>query len=244
MGSWEGYDAAGYGDQVADLYDRLYGPDEQAVACLTDLANGGPVLELAIGTGRLALPLAAGGLEVHGIDASAAMVAQLRAKPGGDRIHVAIGDFADVEVDGRFSLVFVAFSTLFALVSPQAQLRCFTNVAAHLTVHGRFLVEVFVPDTSRFVRRHHLSITKVAEASVLVNASRLASNTQRVDSLMLWVSDAGVRTWPVRLRYCCPDELDAMAAAAGLRLEHRWCGWAREPFDDDCARHVSVYVRA
>jgi SAM-dependent methyltransferase len=238
-----GYDAAAYGDHVADLYDRMYGPDEEAVACLADLAGGGPVLELAVGTGRLALPLSARGLEVHGLDASEAMVRQLRAKPGGGRIPVTIGDFADVEVGGRFSLVFVVFNTLFALLSVEEQRRCFANVAAHLAPGGRFVVEAFVPDTSRFERNQHLEVTTVGMDGARLNASRHDPENQRIDSLIMWVSDAGVRTWPARLRYSYPDELDAMAAAAGFRLEHRWCGWEREPFDDDCAGHVSVYVR-
>ncbi|MGQ0803779.1 MAG: class I SAM-dependent DNA methyltransferase [Actinomycetota bacterium] len=243
MGSWEGYDPATYGDQVADVYDRMYGPDDEAVACLTDLAGAGPVLELGIGTGRLALPLANQGLEVHGIDASQAMVDQLRSKPGGDRIPVAIGDFADVEVDGRFSLVFVAFSTFFALPSKEAQRGCFANVVARLAPGGRFVVSGFVPDPSRFERNQRLEVQAVQFDGARINASRHDPENQRVDSLIMWVSNAGVRTWPVRLRYCYPDELDAMADAAGLRLEHRWCGWGRDPFTDDCARHVSIYVR-
>lgn len=238
-----GYDAATYGDQVADLYDEMYGPDEEAVACLAELAGNGPVLELAVGTGRLALPLSARGLEVHGIDASEAMVRRLRAKPGSGRISVTMGDFADVDVGGRFALVFVVFNTLFALLSVDEQRRCFANVAAHLSPGGRFVVEAFVPDTSRFERHHHLEVTALDTDGARLNASRHDPENQRVDSLIMWVSDAGVRTWPARLRYSYPHELDVMAAAAGLRLEHRWCGWEREPFDDDCDGHVSVYVR-
>jgi len=243
VGSWEGYDAASYGDQVADVYDLMYGPDDEAVACLTDLAGAGPVLELGIGTGRLALPLSAEGLEVHGIDASQAMVDRLRSKPGGDRIPVAIGDFADVEIDGRFSLVFVAFNTFFVLLDVETQQRCFTNVAAHLAPGGRFVVRTFVPDTSRFERDQHLEVQAVAVDGARLSASRHDPANQRVDSLIMWVSNAGVRTWPARLRYSYPDELDEMAAAAGLRLEHRWSGWARQPFEDDSAEQVSVYAR-
>jgi len=244
VGSWEGYDPATYGDQVADVYDRMYGPDDEAVACLTDLAGAGPVLELGIGTGRLALPLADEGLEVHGIDASQDMVDQLRSKPGGDRILVAIGDFADVEIDGRFSLVFVAFNAFFVLLDVETQQRCFANVAAHLAPGGRFVVRTFVPDTSRFERDQHLEVQAVAVDGARLSASRHDPENQRVDSLIMWVSNAGVLTWPARLRYSYPDELDEMAAAAGLRLEHRWSGWAREPFEDDSAHQVSVYGRA
>lgn len=243
MDSGQGYDAATYGDQVADVYDRMYGPDDEAVACLADLAGAGPVLELGIGTGRLALPLAERGLEVHGIDASKAMVEKLRAKPGGDDIPVTIGDFADVEVDGRFSLVFVAFNTFFVLLDVAAQQRCFANVAAHLAPGGRFVIRTFVPDTSRFERDRHLEVQAVEVDGARLSASRHDPENQRVDALIMWVSNAGVRTWPARLRYSYPDELDGMAAAAGLRLEHRWSGWASEPFEDDSAQQVSVYVR-
>jgi SAM-dependent methyltransferase len=243
VGLREGYDPATYGDQVADVYDRMYGPDDQAVACLADLAGTGPVLELAIGTGRLALPLAARGLAVHGIDASQAMVDQLRSKPGGDDIPVTIGDFSHVGVDGRYSLIFVAFTTFFALLDVDGQQRCFANVATHLAPGGRFVVEAFVPDPSRFERNQHLEVQAVEVDGARLSASRHDPENQRVDSLIMWVSNDGVRTWPARLRYSYPDELDEMAATAGLRLEYRWSGWRREPFEDDSPKHVSVYVR-
>src|SRR6185312_16277880 len=139
----EEYGPATYGDRIADVYDAFHsetGLDtEAAVDVLAELAGDGPVLELAIGTGRIAIPLAARGIEVHGIDASEQMVAKLREKPGGDRIPVTIGDFADVGVEGRYSLIFVVFNTLFGLQSQDAQLRCFTNAAEHLTDEGLFL---------------------------------------------------------------------------------------------------------
>src|SRR5581483_9804184 len=147
----EGYDAATYGERIADVYDEWYAEaafleTEAAVAKLAELAGEGPVLELAVGTGRVALPLAQRGLEVHGIDASEAMVAKLREKPGGDAIPVTIGDFADVAVDGRYALVYVVFNTLFALESQDEQVRCFRNVAARLEPGGAFVVEAFVPE--------------------------------------------------------------------------------------------------
>ena len=243
MDSEQGYDAATYGDQVADVYDHMYGPDDEAVACLADLAGTGPVLELGIGTGRLALPLAVQGLELRGIDASQAMVDKLRAKPGGGDIPVTIGDFADVGVDGSFSLVFIAFNTFFALLEVETQQRCFTNVAARLGPGGRFVVGAFVPDTSRFERDQHLEVQAIEVDGARLSASRHDPLNQRVDALIMWISNDGVHTWPARLRYSYPHELDAMADAAGLTLEHRWSGWGREPFEDDSAYHVSVYVR-
>lgn len=247
MDGREGYDAAAYGDRIADVYDELptHPPDaEAAAACLADLACPGPVLELAIGTGRLALPLAERGVAVSGIDASEAMVAKLRAKPGGDRIPVAIGDFADVPVDGRFALICVVYNTLFALLDRGAQQRCFERVADHLAPGGRFVVEAFVPDPSRFQRDQHVEVRHVGDDSVLLSVSRHDAARQRVDSLLVRLGNDSVRTWPVRIRYSYPSELDVMAEAAALRLEQRWGGWEREPFTDDSVKHISVYAAA
>ena len=243
MGQGEGYDAATYGAHAAAVYDEVYGPDAAVVACLARLAGGGPVLELGVGTGRLALPLAARGLEVHGIDASEAMIERLRAKPGGDTIPVTIGDFADLVVAGEFSLAFVAFSTFFALPGAEHQARCFANVASRLAPAGRFVIEAFVPDPTRFVRNHHLEVA-CRPGGILINVSRHDAVAQRVESLVMWVSGEAVHAWPVRLRYAYPDELDAMAADAGLALEHRWSSWRKDPFRADSGRHVSVYARA
>jgi SAM-dependent methyltransferase len=241
----EGYDARTYGDRIADAYDELpTHPDDAdaAVTCLARLARNGPALELGIGTGRLALPLARRGLDVSGIDTSERMVAKLRAKPGGDEIPVAMADFADVDVAGRFALIFVAYSTFFALLDADAQRHCFAGVADHLTPDGRFVLEAFMPDPSRFVRDQHLEVRHVGVDNAVLSVSRHDAATQRVNSLLVRLADDGVRTWPVRIRYSYPDELDVMAEAAGLRLEHRWGGWDREPFDDDSVKHVSVYA--
>jgi SAM-dependent methyltransferase len=243
----EGYDAAAYGDRIADVYDELptHPRDADAAAAfLADLAGPGPALELAIGTGRLALPLAERGVAVSGIDASEAMVAKLRAKPGGDRIPVAIGDFADVPVDGRFALICIVYTTFFALPDRDAQRRCFERVADHLAPGGRFVVEAFVPDPSRFERGQHVEVRHVGDDSVLLSVSRHDAATQRVDSLLVRLGNDSVRTWPVHLRYCYPSELDLMAEAAGLRLEQRWGGWEQEPFTGDSVKHVSVYAAA
>jgi SAM-dependent methyltransferase len=244
VSGWEGYDAASYGDRVADVYDELFHPSDTdtAVTCLADLAGAGPALELAIGTGRLALPLAERGVELSGIDASEAMIEKLREKPGGDRITVAIGDFADVDLDGDFVLVYVAYNTFFVLLDDSSQQRCFERVASHLAPGGRFVIEAFVPDPGRYERDQRVEVTQVGLESAVLSVSRHDASTQRVDSLLVRVSDEGTRTWPVRLRYSYPSELDLMAEQAGLRLEHRWGGWEREPFTDDSVKHVSVYL--
>ena len=247
MASAEGYDAATYGDRMADFYDALptHPADADAAArCLADLAGEGPALELAVGTGRVALPLAARGVAVHGIDASEQMVARLRAKPGGNAIPVTIGDFADVGVDGRFSLIFVVYNTFFSLLDRDTQRGCFERVADRLAPGGRFVIEAFVPDPGRFERGQHLEVRHVGVDSAVVSVSRHDAPTQRVDSLLVRLADGGVRTWPVHIRYSYPDELDQMADGAGLRLQERWGGWEREPFTGDSVKHVSVYAAA
>src|SRR5262249_21572649 len=144
---------------------------DAAVARLFELARRGPALELAIGTGRIALPLSARGVQVDGIDASQAMVDQLRAKPGGDALHGAIGDFADVDVDVEYRLIFVVFNTFFALLTQHDQVRCFENVARHLTADGQFVIEAFVPDLTRFTRHQHIGTTAVTLDGVRIDAS-------------------------------------------------------------------------
>ena len=239
------YEAETYGDRIAEVYDTLYsGLDtEGAVDTLAELAGAGPVLELAIGTGRLALPLAERGLDVHGIDASEAMIAKLREKPGGDRIPVTMGDFADVAVDGTFSLVFVAFNTLFALLTQEDQLRCFANAAAHLTDSGVFVIEAFFPDLARFDRGQRAQTNFVETDRVMLDVSRHDPVAQRVDSAHVVITEAGTKLYPVNVRYAFPPELDLMARLAGLKLRERWGGWRRQPFDARSDRHVSVYGR-
>ncbi len=243
MKNWE---ARSYGDAIADVYDDMYAHIDpaDAVAALADLAKGGPVLELAIGTGRIALPLARRGLEVHGIDASEAMLARLRAKDGAEKIRrVAVGDFADVAIDGTYSLVFVAFNTFFALTTQDAQVRCFANVARRLARGGVFAVEAFVPDPTRFTNGQTMQVTSVQHDAVRIEASRHDRATQTIDSQLIVVRDGGTRLLPIALRYAWPSELDLMARLAGLRLQDRWSNWKRARFDSSSVQHVSIYER-
>jgi SAM-dependent methyltransferase len=236
-----------YGDRIADVYDAFpYQSEldtEGAIEALVELAGAGPVLELAIGTGRLALPLAERDLEVHGIDASEAMVAKLREKPGGDRIPVTMGDFADVAVEGSFSLILIAFNTLFALLTQEDQVRCFANAAARLADGGVFVVEAFFPDLGRFDRGQRAHVNTVDVDRVMIDASRHNPVEQRVDSQHVVITEDGTQLYPVSLRYAFPSELDLMARLAGLELANRWGGWRREPFTANSPRHVSVYAR-
>lgn len=238
------YDAATYGDRIADVYDGWFAvpSDTQGtVAFLSDLASAGPVLELGIGTGRIALPLAQRGHEVHGVDASEAMVEKLRSKAGGEDMPVTIGDFAELDVEGDFSLVYVVFNTFFALLSQEDQVRCFSNVARRLREGGVFVIEAFVPDMTRWDRDQRIETRHVGGDSVVLDAAKHDPVEQRVASNHLVVSEAGVKLYPVRMRYAWPAELDLMARLAGLRLRERWAGWRREPFTASSGKHVSVY---
>ncbi len=242
----DGYTAATYGDRMADVYDSFYGPVdvELRIDVLEELAAGGRALELGIGTGSFALPLAARGVEVHGIDASEAMVEQLRAKAGGAGVPVTIGDFADVEVEGTFSLIYVLNNTLFMLTEQEEQVRCFENAAARLEDSGVFLVDAFVPDVTRFDRGQEVRARLPDLETVRLDVSTHDPMKQLVDFRHVLVSEAGIRVYPAQLRYAWPSELDLMAQLAGLRLRERWGDWNRSPFTSKSEGHVSVYERA
>ena len=240
----EGYEAQTYGEAIADVYDDLHEGRfevEAAVDRLVELANGGPALELAIGTGRVALPLAARGIRVDGVDISPAMVARLRAKPGGADIAVTMGDFADVPVDGRYPLIYIPFNTFFALLTQDEQVRCFANVADHLTEDGAFVFDAFMPDLCMYSHHQRVSNHGLGTARVFLDNSYLDPSTQRVDSVTVLITEAGIRLFPVSLRYAWPAELDLMARLASMRLESRWEDWQRRPIGPASWAHVSVY---
>jgi SAM-dependent methyltransferase len=238
-----------FGEQVAATYDQSHDAafeSEQidtTADFLAGLAGAGPVLELAIGTGRIALPLAARGLQVHGIELSAAMAARLRAKPGGDRIGVTVGDMVTTRVPGPFSLVFLVFNTIGNLTTQDAQVGCFANAAAHLAPGGRFVIEVGVPD---------LRLLPPGQNAVPfdVSASHLGFDvyddlvSQSFSSHHVTFRDGKPEYTVVPFRYVWPAELDLMARLAGLRLQERWAGWSREPFTGESRSHVSVWVKA
>lgn len=241
------YAAETYGELYADYYDQWHDMSaEEAVRTLKELANGGRALELGVGTGRVAIPLAAEGVEVHGIDASPAMVERMRAKPGGERVQVTIGDFADVDAAGEFSLVFVVFNTLFMLLTQEEQLRCFRNAAARLAPGGLFVLEAFFPDVKRYEAGQIVRTISLADNQVILEVSQHDAARQHVASqrVVLGGASGGVQLFPIQIRYAWPSELDLMARLAGLALRERWGGWRREPFDSQSAKHVSVYERA
>jgi SAM-dependent methyltransferase len=236
-------DPAFYGDRWAGVYDEHFAEMDPAavVDFLAGLAGGGRVLELAIGTGRVALPLAGRGIAVEGIDASEAMVERLRAKPGGDSIPVVIGDMAQVLATGPFSVVYLVFNTLFGLLSQARQAQCFRNVARVLDPGGVFVIECFVPDLTRFDRGQRVQARAVTEDSAILEVSRHDGAHQRIATQIVTIDGHGTHLRPVALRYCWPSELDLMAQQAGLRLRERYSGWDRQPFDSNSRSHVSVY---
>lgn len=242
------YKPSTYGDRIAEYYDdwvahALPQDLDQTVDVLRDLAGAGPILELGIGTGRIALPLAESGVEVHGIDASERMVAELRKKSGGAEIPVRMGDFSSFDLGQQFSLVFVVFNTFFALLTEEAQRSCFRSVAAHLHNGGRFLLEVFVPDLSRFDRGQRVSVRRIETDLVQIDAALLDEQRQQINSQHIVITESGTRLLPVQLRFAWPEQLDQMAAEAGLALENRWSSWNREQFNQSSGMHISVYKK-
>lgn len=231
--------AARYDQDLAEAFDpKVVGP---MVDLLVELAGSGKALELGIGTGRIALPLARRGVPVYGIELSKAMVAKLRQKPGGDEIDVTIGDFATATVDGTFSVAYLIFNTIFNLTTQAAQVACFRNVANHLEPGGFFLVEPHMPDLQRLppgqtILPFHVSETRWSFDEYAVATQGLVSHHFRI-------VDGRVERVSIPFRYAWPAELDLMAQLAGMRLRERWGGWAREPFTDSSRNHVSVWEK-
>lgn len=241
----ENYQDETYGERIAGIYDDLYADyDPAAIGALSQLAQSGRALELGIGTGRIALPLQQVGVEVHGVDASEAMVAGLRTKPGGDGIPVTMGNFAEVAVQGRYNLIYVLFNTFYALLTQEEQLHCMRNVARHLAPGGAFVVEAFVPDLTRFTGRQSVRAVKIGVNSVQLDVSQHDPVAQQVVSQHLMFSEQGVRLFPVKLRYVWPSEFDLMARLAGMRLRHRWSDWQGGAFTAESGKHISVFELA
>ena len=229
--------AARYDDSSAAMFSSE--AVEPAVALLAELAVGGRALELGIGTGRIALPLAERGVEVHGIDLSRAMVARLREKPGGDRISVTIGDFAGTRVDERFTLVYLVFNTIMNLTTQAEQVACFRNAAAHLEPGGCFAIEVGVPELQRLPPGETMHVFDASKGHWGIDEYDVAN--QGLVSHHFSLVDGEIERVSMPFRYVWPSELDLMAELAGMRLRDRWCGWRREPFTAESRQHVSVW---
>ncbi len=232
-----------FGEAVAARYDEGPADDPRPVIdFLAPLAGDGAALALGIGTGRIALPLAARGVPVHGIDLSEAMVRRLRAKPGGADIGVTIGDFATTRVDGTFSLALLVFNTIMNLTTQDAQVACFENVAAHLEPGGVFVIEVGVPALRRLPPGETAQPFTVTEDRLGFDTYDVAR--QGLVSHHFWrAHDGRFESTSVPFRYVWPSELDLMARIAGMRLRERWAGWERAPFRSESTAHVSVWEK-
>lgn len=243
-----GVDDDGYfGEDVASRYDESAGeefePDGIAgtVDFLAERAGDGGALELGIGTGRIAVPLAERGVLVHGIDVSSAMVARLRAKPGGHRIGVTIGDFATTRVDGSFSLAYLVFNTIMNLTTQAAQVACFRNAAAHLQPGGCFVIEVGVPDLQRLPPGETHRVFQASENQWGIDEYDIAN--QGLTSHHVRPVNGRLEAMSIPFRYVWPAELDLMARLAGMRLRERWGGWRQEPFTSESRKHLSVWQK-
>lgn len=235
-----------FGEQVAARYDERSVATAEVVDAIADLiaalAGDGAALEFGIGTGRIALPVAARGVPVSGIDLSGAMVARLRAKPGGDAIGVTLGDFATAKVDGAFSVVYLVANTIMNLTTQDEQVACFENASAHLRPGGCFLIEVIVPGWQRLppgerfqafdVSRKHLGFDEIDVV------------TQASVSHHYWIEEGRVEVFSPPFRYVWPAELDLMARLAGMTLRERWGGWSRESFTSESRQHVSIWEKS
>ncbi len=250
-----GYDPATYGDRFADIYDDWYpdpeGTDAAVAAIRGWTAPGDAILELGVGTGRLAIPLAAAGRLVWGIDSSAAMIDQLAAKAGGNLVTTTVGDMGADLPPGPFHLVFVALNTFFGLPTAEAQAACFGTVASRLRLGGRFVIEAFVPATEAMPAgaamgsSDRIEVRSMTVDTVVLSISRFDADDQRAEGHHVELRHGMpviLRPWAVR--YSTPDQLDAMAAAACLTLESRCGSWTGEPFSDTSTHHLSVYRRA
>jgi SAM-dependent methyltransferase len=232
--------AARYDAEFADMFEPAI--VEPAVSFLAELARGGRALELGIGTGRIALPLSRRGVQVHGVDLSAAMVARLRTKPGADEIGVTIGDFATTRVDGTFRLAYLVFNTIMGLTTQEAQVECFRNVAAQLEPRGCFVIEVMVPELRRLPPGQSVVPFQVSATGWGYDVYDVA--TQQVTANYIDITDGHGEHTRYPGRYVWPAELDLMAELAGMRLSERWGSWKREPFTSESTEHVSVWQTA
>ena len=234
-----------FDERIAATYDESSAEEsdpavvDPGVDFLMERVGSGRVLELGIGTGRIALPLAQRGVSVHGIELSKAMVARLREKPGGGDIDVAIGDFATTTVDGSFSLAYLVYNTIMNLTTQEAQVACFRNVASHLEPGGCFVVEVMIPELRRLPPGETFHVFNGQENYWGIDEYDVAN--QGLVSHHLEVVDGSLERFSVPFRYVWPAELDLMAQLAGMSLRERWAGWKRESFTSESRHHVSVW---
>jgi SAM-dependent methyltransferase len=236
--------AKSFGPEVAaGDPSRLRGDEDETVAFLRDCAGDGPALELAIGTGRIARPLAATSVRVDGIDISQPMVDVLRAQPGGESLEVTIGNYANVPVPGTYRLIYIVYNTIHNLLTQDDQVRCFENVAKHLTGDGVFVIEASTHAALNLLDNQYVHAQAIEVNQVWLDVARYDPATQLLDESHVSLTKDGVRLFPIVTRHIWPAEMDLMARIAGLRLKERWDGWERRPYTADTKNLVSVYGR-
>jgi SAM-dependent methyltransferase len=240
----EGFDpASSFGPAVAARYDdQPRGDEDAAAAFLAEQAHGRRALEFAIGTGRIALPLAAKGIQVDGIELSPHMIERLRAKPFGDQINVTMGDMSVAATGERYGLVYLVFNTIFNLLTADDQIRCFQNAARHLTAGGRFVVETAVPHAWMSPgNSDYVHAEQVGMDTVVLDVARYNPVTQLLEENHVHLGVNGITFFPIVARLITPGEMDLMARMAGLHLVERYATWERTVFDAQSTAHVSVY---
>lgn len=235
--------ATSFGPDVAAHYDDdLRGDEEDTAAFLAEFAKAGSALEFAIGTGRIALPLSAKGVQVDGIELSPHMVEQLRAKPEGQKLHVIIGDMSSATTNRQYPLVYLVFNTIFNLLTADDQIRCFENAARHLTPDGVFIVETALPQAwippgqADYVHTEYVN-----KETVILDVARYDPVTQLLEENHVQLTAKGITLSPIVCRLITPGEMDLMARIAGMRLIHRYANWQRSAFDIHSKAHVSIY---
>jgi SAM-dependent methyltransferase len=237
-----------FDEQIALNYDEdvssMYHPDvlDPTVDFLEELAGDGAALEFGIGTGRVALPLSARGVPVHGIDISEPMLKQLQSKPGSEQIGITIGDIASTRVRGTFRLVYLVFNTIMNLTTQDEQVACFENAAAHLEPGGHFVIEVGVPDLRRLPPGERVRAFNISESRFGFDEYTDFTG-QILYSHHYWTDAGKLRTFSAPYRFVWPSELDLMARLANMTLHERCAGWTREPFTDESESHVSVWKK-
>ena len=241
----KGFGPRTFGDLYAEEYDTLHNPGttDDCVYLIADLAHGRSILELAIGSGRIAIPLKARGFDICGFDASPDMLALLEQKPGGDEIETWMADMADFSVDRRFGFAYLVFNTLYNLTTQDAQVRCFQSVAEHLEPGGQFLVEAFMPNRERFQDNQAVRTKHVSMDAVWLEAAQHNPVTQTIDFQRVRITEDATKLMPLAMRYVWPSELDLMAALAGLEPIEKWGGWNEQALRPTSDMYIALYQR-
>ncbi|MGW4463824.1 class I SAM-dependent DNA methyltransferase [Micromonospora sp. NBC_01796] len=242
----EGFEIFTYGDAVADMFDGTGwagdpGDTEETIQWLADNAGEGPVLELGVGTGRVAVPLAQKGIEVHGIDASEGMLAQLRAKPGGELVQLHVQDFTDFTLPYKFSMAYAVFDTLPFVTDQESQIRCFQKVADVLMPGGLFVIQTSIPDPARYDRGQRTQTVRVEKDHIVMTFTRRERMSQCSSIQFAILRPEGIKFFPMRIRTVMPSEMDLMARLGGLTMESRWGHWDGRPLRDSDERHITIY---